>query len=72
MMFGLGESLVKEFGESYVRVDYPGALDTMLAGAATGALFRSPRGPRQMTVAAGLGAAMGATLCGVRSFASWA
>lgn len=48
MMFGLGESALKELGDTYVRVEYPEALETMAAGAITGALFRSPRGPRQV------------------------
>ena len=72
MVFGAGESLVKDLGESYIRWDYPTILDTMLAGAAAGALFRSPRGGRQMAVAAGLGSALGAGLVGVRSLFQWA
>lgn len=44
----------------------PDSLSSVLAGAVTGALFRSPRGPRQALVAGAVGAVAGTGLLAVR------
>ena len=60
-------------GETYLsHVEYPGWVDTVLAGAAAGALFRSPRGGRQAAVAGALGGAFGGLVAAARGVATWA
>mmetsp|Transcript_21728 Transcript_21728/g.37033 ORF Transcript_21728/g.37033 Transcript_21728/m.37033 type:complete len:256 (-) Transcript_21728:547-1314(-) len=57
--------------ESYLgSLEVPGmpeAGNTMAAGAIAGAIFRSPRGPRQAIAAAAVGAVGGVTLAGLRT-----
>jgi import inner membrane translocase subunit TIM23 len=64
LLFASGESLLRHLADGAV----PDAVPTLAAGAATGAVYRSVRGPRQAAAAAAVGAlAAGALLAG-RSF----
>eukprot|EP00967_Tisochrysis_lutea_P000111 scaffold149_cov15-Tisochrysis_lutea.AAC.1 len=47
--------------------DVPDAVNTVAAGAISGALFRSPRGPRQAAAAAVVGAIGGGSIAALRT-----
>ena len=64
LFFASFESLMGHLADGQV----PDEAVTVGAGAATGALFRSVRGPRQALVAGALGSAGGALLVAARTY----
>ncbi len=67
-VLGLLFASFESFSTYMTNGQVPDQANTLIAGAATGALYRSVRGPRQAAAAAVVGTAGGAALLAARSF----
>lgn len=60
LLFSLAESGAGYVGDTYVPMDYPELMNSVVGGFFTGALYRAPRGPRAAALTGLVGAAAGA------------